>query len=106
MFVLIRGDKGRYDGDISMSIVSKGTVKGGISTELFQIVADDLNNRCEDEYLDAATKQLMNKENFIKVDEYTSVSVSYDRNGNITYYSIGCPSDNEYQGFTYQVLEV
>jgi hypothetical protein len=106
LYILIMGSKGRYDRDIAMTKLAVNEDLEIISADLLTRAIDDLKDRCEKDCVDKAIGQVMNEETYIKIDEYSSVSAKYDKYGNIFYYSTGCPSDNEYMGFTYQILEV
>lgn len=106
MYVLLMGSKGRYDRDIGMTKLSINEDLETLSADLLTRAIDDLKNRCDEDYLDSAIHQLMDETTYIKTDEYTSVSAKYDKQGNIFYYSTGCPSDNEYMGFTYQIIGI
>jgi len=100
------GSKRRYDRPIEMTKLAYDDNIEVISADLLARALDDLKDRCEEDYLKNASHQLINEETCIKIDEYTSVSANYDKHGNITRYSIGCPSDNEYCGFTYQIIRL
>lgn len=106
MFILIESRKGRYDRDISTSVIGSNDSLGIISSDLLTRAIEDLKERCDTNYVDNAISQLLKGETSIKTDEYTCVSAKFNKQEDIIYYSIGCPSDNEYQGFTYQILKV
>lgn len=94
-YILISGDKGRYDRAIELCIV-------GIYDTL-QEASDYLIEHYiyRDEKIMQAIKDY---QKYVEI-HYDSYYLNYTDNL-LTYYSTGCPIDNEYGGETYQIFSL
>ena len=96
MYILIKGHKGSYDRPIELSIIGKYETE----TEASQRLMEYIPNYEEDIQLAIQEK----KEYYDNGWSY--LSFGYNKDGELTYYSTGCPADNEYDGDTYQIFKI
>lgn len=98
MYLLIEGSKGSYERPIVISIVGEYNTLEEASKELKSICYD-----YEDEDLiDAAIK---NHKEFYENHWGDYKYLGYTENY-LTYYSTGCPADNEYDDRSYEIFKV
>lgn len=95
-YILISGDKGSYDRPIELNIIK-------IFDNLKE-ASDYLINYCvyPDEKIKYAIKE---KQQRVEVNYNYYYYLNYT-NDLLTYYSTGCPTDNEYDGETEQIFEI
>ena len=100
MYLLIEGSKDSYERPIVISIVGEYNTLNEASEELKSICYNydyDYENK-----LDEAIK---NHEECYKNDCGDYRYLGYTKNY-LTYYSTGCPADNEYDGRSYEIFKV
>ena len=100
MFLLIEGSKDSYERPIVISIVGEYKTLEEASKELKSICYNydyDYENK-----LDEAIK---NHKKYYKNDYGDYRYLDYTENY-LTYYSTGCPADNEYDGRSYEIFKV
>lgn len=94
MYIIVLGDKGSFDRPINLSIM-----KGRYDT--LEEASLALAKLCPI----GTGEAIKNKKEEFK-DEYgTTYWLGYTK-GLVTYYSSGCPQDNEYDGETYQIFKI
>ena len=99
MYLLIEGSKGSYERPIIISIVGEYHTLEEASEELKSICYD-----YEDE--DLIDEAIKNHKEFYESHwggyyKYLGYTENY-----LTYYSTGCPADNEYDGRSYEIFKV
>lgn len=94
MYLLIKGSKGSYERSIIISIIGEYNTLEEASKELKSICYD-----YEDE--DLIDEAIKNHKEYYG----NSWGLNYTENC-LTYYSTGCPTDNEYSGWTYKIFKV
>ena len=98
MYLLIEGSKGSYDRPIILSIVGEYQTLEEASEELKSICYDYEN----EDLIDKAIKN----HNTLYENEYGDYKYLGYTENYLTYYSTGCPADNEYDGRTYEIFKV
>lgn len=126
MFLIINADKGRYDRKINIykptkfstseeagkyleSILIRWLYSNFTDDKLLEELNYDYNlydKRIEDICRKKIREQIGKDENYIMYSDYDSYEFDYDNEGSLTMITTGCPSDNEYIGETYQVIEI
>lgn len=95
-YVLIRGSKGRYDRPIILEIEDKFSN--------LKDASDYLINHCIVTNIDVKDA-ITQCQTFIE-DRYGNIHNFNYTDNLLTYYSTGCPSDNEYEGETYKIFNL
>ena len=99
MYLLIEGSKGSYDRPIILSIVGEYQTLEEASEELKSICYDyEENKSLIDEVIEKHYVLYVNQCGDYRCLGYTENYLSY--------YSTGCPADNEYDGRTYEIFKV
>lgn len=98
MYLLIEGSKDSYERPIIISIVGKYNTLEDASEELKSICYDYEDKDLIDEAIKNYKKCY---ENHLGNYRYLGYTENY-----LTYYSTGCPADNEYDGRTYEIFKV
>lgn len=98
MYLLMEGSKDSYERPIILSIVGEYKTLEEASKELKSICYD-----YEDEN---KINEVINNHYTLYENEYGNYRYLGYTNNYLTYYSTGCPMDNEYDGRTYEIFKV
>ena len=96
MYILVKASKGSYDRPIEINILETYNTLEEDSQELINSIYED------GEILEKAIKE---QKKFVGDDRWNPDCYLDYTNGLLTYYSTGCPADNEYDGTTIQIFE-
>jgi len=99
MYLLIEGSKDSYDRPIILSIVGEYQTLEKASEELKSICYD---YEGEKGLIDEAIKS----HNTLYENQCGNYNYLGYINGYLSYYSTGCPADNEFDGRTYEIFKV
>ena len=100
MYLLIEGSKGSYDRPIILSIIGEYQTLEEASEELKSICYD--YHEKEKHLIDEAIKS----HNALYENQYGDYNYLGYINDYLSYYSTGCPADNEFDGRTYEIFKV
>lgn len=98
MYLLIKGSKDSYERSVVISIIGEYNTLEEASKELKLICYD-----YEDE--DSIDEAIKNHKEYYENNWGACRYLDYTENL-LTYYSTGCPADNEYGGKTYKIFKV
>lgn len=98
MYLLIEGSKDSYERPIVISIVGEYNTLEEASEELKSICYDYEDEDLIDEAIKNHKKYYENSWGAYRYLDYTENC--------LTYYSTGCPADNEYDGRSYEIFKV
>lgn len=99
MYILIKGSKDSYDRSIDIDILAAYNEK----QDIVQALIDEIDY-CEG---DEGLSQAIDDKKECYITEWGRYKyLGYDTDGDLIYYSTGCPSDNEYCGNTYKIFKV
>lgn len=94
LYILVCGDKGRYDRPIDLDIIDTFTSLQQASLKLQQYIY-------QDPLMQSAIEQQLKSVTIDDTNYYLDYTDNY-----LTYYSTGCPSDNEYDGETCKIFKI
>lgn len=126
MYLVIEANKGRYDrpiniykresfksareaGDYLKNMLCEWLHYNYESYELFESLNHDNKKYWElitETIIHDIDEQIKDSKFHIDCGEYDVYNFDYDEYNNLTMITKGCPSDNEYIGETYQVVEI
>ena len=98
MYLLIEGSKGSYERPIAISIIGKYNTLEEASEKLKSICYNYEDKNLIDEVIKNHKKYYENSWGDYRYLDYTENC--------LIYYSTGCPSDNEYDGWTCKIFKV
>lgn len=99
MYLLIEGSKGSYDRPIILSIVGEYQTLKEASEELKSICYDYEENK-------SLIDEAIEKHYVLYVNQCGDCRYLGYINDYLSYYSTGCPADNEFDGRTYEIFKV
>ena len=94
MYIIVLGDKGSYDRPINLSVMKE-------KYNTLEEASEGLKKLCP-----IGSEEAIKNQKTEYKDKYGSTYWFGYTDGLVTYFSSGCPADNEYDGETIQVFRV
>lgn len=126
MYLIMNGDKGSYDRPINITLVDNLKTANEASDYLKEVLIgwllqherdvdllaelgydnDKYVNKLKTRVKTRITKAIRSDMSHVEHGDYGFYNITQDLEGNLTFISTGCPSDNEYDGESYQVIYI
>lgn len=101
-YMLIYAEKDSYDRPIEISLQKESHDIKELSEEIYRYIYN--SDLMENNYA-KIKKAMKHGEKYIE-SGYEYFYIDYDTDNNLTYFSVGCPADDEYEGFSLKICEI